>query len=236
MITLYHPNIDSTTNFCSDLPDSERKHLRTLRVRLGEPIRIVNGKGTACSGTLAQFETSVCIIDHLELAPSLELIGERILLLAKIAQPRLEWAIEALTPLGLTKLIIIETEFTQPNAIRRDRLLRVAETAMKQCQRSQLPEVDIGLERNGIAWKDALILLKGMPDNIKRIVADPDGEPISIIRTFPEQDFLFVVGPEAGLSKQEVDELLDRKYIPVTLGARLLRSELASVVAFANLL
>jgi 16S rRNA (uracil1498-N3)-methyltransferase len=50
-----------------------------------------------------------------------------------------------------------------------------------------------------------------------------------------EGPLALVIGPEGGLSRAEVRQLVDRGAIPVTLGRRVLRTETAALAALAVL-
>ncbi len=236
MNTLYHPHLDPSKTICNDLPDTERKHLRSLRANAGEQYRIVDGNGTAVVGCLKQFDRDSCIIDHLEPAPSYEPESERILVLGKLAQPKLDAVVESLTPLGLSKLLIIETEYTQPFTIRTDRLSKIAETAMKQCRRSKLPQIINGERGSGLKWTECIAFLEYLSGEYSRLVADQSGKPIHTLPKSTTNNNIIAIGPEGGFTANETKQLLTLHFIPVTLGDRILRAELASIVTFANLL
>jgi 16S rRNA (uracil1498-N3)-methyltransferase len=42
-------------------------------------------------------------------------------------------------------------------------------------------------------------------------------------------EVFFLVGPEGGLSEEEVEEAKNKSFVPVTLGERILRAETASL-------
>lgn len=233
MISLYHPTIQLKNPICDDLPEEERKHLRSLRGKVGESIRIVDGLGNALEGTIAQFDAKGCIINSLSPAKALEPSHQRIAILGRIAQPKLEWAVETLVPLGVTSIIILEADHSQPFSIRKDRLERIAIAAMKQCQRSKLPSIHCGKSETGMTWEELLAV-----ESIKyslRFVTDSSGTPFRELTIDRFRTIIFAIGPEGGFSDRELNNFAKEGFTNTQLGDRILRAELAAATAFANL-
>lgn len=229
MITLYDPNLPLLDEEYDTLPDSERKHLRTFRVSTGAALRIVDGRGNARQGTLRQFDKTHCTIGDLSPADSLEPSDERIIILGKIAQDRLEWAVEALVPLGVSRVFIVPGERSQPDKIRIERLERIAVSAMKQCGRSRLPE-----------FVAAASIQSVMPEfensNLCKWLTSFSGKLLSTGTPVPKgASTVIAVGPEGGFTIDEEKLFTIAGFTPVTLGNRTMRTELAAVVALARL-
>jgi 16S rRNA (uracil1498-N3)-methyltransferase len=63
-----------------------------------------------------------------------------------------------------------------------------------------------------------------------------DARPLSeVIAGRSTDPVLLLSGPEGGLSPQELDTAQARGFVPVTLGARVLRAETAPLAALASL-
>ena len=55
-----------------------------------------------------------------------------------------------------------------------------------------------------------------------------DGSFKNILKkVLPNESILILIGPEGGISKKEVEELNKNNFIPITLGPRILRTEVA---------
>jgi 16S rRNA (uracil1498-N3)-methyltransferase len=69
------------------------------------------------------------------------------------------------------------------------------------------------------------------PDGLRLILWERDGIKLKeVLETSEERmKIFFVVGPEGGFSKEEVDEAEKSGFIPVILGRRVLRAETASL-------
>jgi 16S rRNA (uracil1498-N3)-methyltransferase len=105
---------------------------------------------------------------------------------------------------------------------------RVAHAASKQSERAWLPIVSGPLGRQAL-----LSRVKSMP---AVLVADPQakvslGGALKDLGHVPELGI--VVGPEGGLSREEIGQLVDAGARAVTLGAQILRTETAGLALSA---
>jgi 16S rRNA (uracil1498-N3)-methyltransferase len=77
-------------------------------------------------------------------------------------------------------------------------------------------------------------MLESVPeDSLRLILWERGGEKLKEIlkpiRKEKEKGVFFIVGPEGGLSQNEVEVATKGHFIPITLGERILRSETASL-------
>jgi 16S rRNA (uracil1498-N3)-methyltransferase len=80
--------------------------------------------------------------------------------------------------------------------------------------------------------KDYPQILETVPmESLKLILWEKGGEKLKEIlkKSKRESRIFFIVGPEGGLSEEEVEEAKKGGFVPVTLGERILRSETASL-------
>ena len=54
-----------------------------------------------------------------------------------------------------------------------------------------------------------------------------DGKLLADIDLHSSKSIVFVVGPEGGISDKEVDVMNENKFLPISLGPRILRTEVA---------
>jgi len=68
-------------------------------------------------------------------------------------------------------------------------------------------------------------------DSLRLILWEKEGERLTEVlrKKEREKEVFFIVGPEGGLSQEEVEEAEKAHFIPITLGKRILRSETASL-------
>ena len=144
-----------------------------------------------------------------------------------IAQKLTELGASALVPVKMDRCVVKLDE--KDGRKRRERLGRIALEAAKQCQRARAAKIS-----EPMTWKQALeamrrhdLLLTPWEDargwRMKDAYADhPDARDIGI-----------VIGPEGGMSEDEVRAMQDIDALTVTLGPRILRTETAAVVSAA---
>jgi 16S rRNA (uracil1498-N3)-methyltransferase len=103
----------------------------------------------------------------------------------------------------------------------------VIESACEQCGRTTLPALAPPLRID--RWLTTLDF-KGV-----RLALIPDGE--TTVRELPstESGVIVVVGPEGGLSEQDIVMLRQADFFGLKLGPRILRTETAGVAAIAAL-
>jgi 16S rRNA (uracil1498-N3)-methyltransferase len=147
---------------------------------------------------------------------------------------RVDTMLDMLTQVGVQKISFIEFEYSvrKPSENRQKRWQRIAIEACKQSRRDYLPVIHqpLMLEQ----WLNQ----ESDTDNDMRLVADPRGEPF--LHSLPSLDIesmqtlCLVIGPEGGLSLDEITLLHSRGYRSVMLGTSIMRIETAAV-AFAGL-
>lgn len=147
-----------------------------------------------------------------------------------IVEKTVELGVEAVVPVAFERSVVrLDDERARK---RGERLRRVAAAAAKQAQRAYVPAVsdpqptstllrvladfDVVL----VAWEDA----GGAPGI---------GQALAIAGASRDSRVAIVVGPEGGLSEQEVAALTGSGAIVVTLGEFVLRTETAGIVAAA---
>jgi 16S rRNA (uracil1498-N3)-methyltransferase len=118
---------------------------------------------------------------------------------------------------------------TSRDAAKQERLSRVAIEAARQCGRSNLPRIRLGL-----TWEQAL----GQHCDAFSVVLQP-GEDIPLVEVVlgtrpPTRDTALWIGPEGGFSDAEVRALVTSGAHLASLGDLVLRTELAAVVGLAR--
>jgi len=224
MECIYLPEVEPQVQ--SIVPnESERKHIRALRLKQDEKIMITNGQGWCF---IAHIDYDKSYKPTLIIESAIENYGEEnchidILICNLADKTRLEWAIEKSTELGVSHIFIKNCRYSQINKIDSNRLTNKAISAIKQCKRSKLPTIKT-LESEQFLPKEIL-------DKYKSIVLlDADGKnPIENPIICPS---LLIVGPEGGLHPSELSQLNNiEKLIRWKIGKRRLRTETAILVA-----
>ncbi len=217
------------------LPEQAGEHaVRVLRLERGHPLILINGDGREYDAELASLaKRAVTAV----VKTSREVNREtwlRITLAQSIARgEKMDWILQKATELGVSHIVPLVTERTEvklddERAERRmAHWISVIESACEQCGRTSLPT--LGPPQRIDKW------LASMEGNDVRCALIPEGE-ISL-KDLPaiEEGIVVVVGPEGGLSDQDVAMLRHAQFIGLRLGPRILRTETAGVAALSAL-
>ena len=237
MHTFYVPPSQIFTHTAT-ITGSEQHHLRNvLRLTPGATLRIIDGQGNVYTAEVLEAGTNrgsseARILSHefhAQVSPSLTLFQG----LPK--NDKMELILQKTTEIGATQIVPMHSAHAlqNPSQNRYERWHRVVISATKQCKRAWLPELcEPQTYEASLAQLDKFSLRlilnpylehESRPQHIKTVLREVS-QPTSIA--------LFV-GPEGGFSKQEVTTAIENGCIPVTLGANILRTETAAIVAVA---
>ena len=148
------------------------------------------------------------------------------LLFAPIKKARTDFIVEKAAEMGAARIIPVQTDFTNAERIRQDRLQAHAVEAAEQCGGTFVPPVDDlqKLDRLLADWPEDRHLIfcdESLVGARAALEAAPKGEKWAIL-----------IGPEGGFSETERDRLRSRSYCTaVSLGPRILRADTAAVAA-----
>ncbi len=138
---------------------------------------------------------------------------------------RRRWLVEKATELGLRRIVPLRTKrsVAQPGKQAIGRLRRTVIEASKQCGRNRLMEI-AGLQD----WAE---FVAGANDAACRLLAHPCGDAGTIMAALAGslQQIVLAVGPEGGLTDDEVSLATGAGWQPVDLGERTLRVETAAI-------
>jgi 16S rRNA (uracil1498-N3)-methyltransferase len=145
--------------------------------------------------------------------------------------------VRQVTELGVSRVVPFAAERSVVKldaaraAARADRWRRIAAEAAQQSQRVDVPEIHdlVPAMRLADVLADSVVLVcwEDAPD------AEGIGDALARIAPEPERDVAVVVGPEGGLTANEVALLASAGAVTVSLGSTVLRTETAGVVAVA---
>lgn len=216
------------------LRKEERDHVRSRRLRDGDEVIALDGKGVRARAVLARGGAAIALLPSKKISSLSHSLfpGEpanRVVVALACAEPaRIEWAIEKGTECGAAGFVLLDAERSQRAHVaalskRIPRLIRIAEEATKQCDRTIVPFVE-----GSKSTEDFLRGLRGE----RLLVADPEGVPLA---SFAPGAAAVAIGPEGGFTPGEISLFAEKSPIFVSLGPRILRLETAVVVALARL-
>jgi 16S rRNA (uracil1498-N3)-methyltransferase len=224
-----HPHIE---NDILKIEGDEVRHIRkVLRLRSGDRLTVFDGSGREYEGTILEERSSSVSIKVRNISPSRRESGLEITLAQSLLKgEKMDYLIQKATELGVKGIVPFISSRSIPLLEKSKRLDRhrrwekIAIEASKQCGRGVIPSID--------PPQNYRQLLESVPkDCLKLILWEKEGERLkeALKRVGRENRIFFVVGPEGGLSQEEVEEASRADLIPVTLGERILRSETASL-------
>jgi 16S rRNA (uracil1498-N3)-methyltransferase len=213
-----------------------RKIVTVLRLHSGDHIEVIDSGGHVFAAVLDVHPPAV----HAHLGEILARPSETKLQLT-LAQgipkgQKMDFVVEKATELGVVGIIPFVSERTvgeARGAAKTERWRRLARTAAQQCGRTALPQVE---EPSPLA---AVVSRFGSFDTV--LIAWELAEREALRSVLPNviagaQRILVVIGPEGGISHAEAHEALGAGAHALSLGARILRTETAGLVACTAIL
>ena len=218
------------------LPAQAGEHLtRVLRLEAGAQFILFDGKGGEYPATLGARDgkrVSARVLSHhaIERESPLD-----VTLLQGIARSeRMDLIVQKATELGVTRIVPVLTErsVVRVDAKQRERKHEhwhaITISACEQCGRNRVP--DVALPH---ALADALVTLP--PDSLRYLLATDGAEPLVTRSIQGAGPIVLLIGPEGGLTEQEIRLAQSQGFIGRRLGPRVLRTETAGVAALAAL-
>lgn len=211
-------------------PEPARHVHQVMRLRSGATLYLFDGSGQDFAATIQSAEKTEVQVSVEDAGPPEPLPPLRIRLLLGISKgERMDYAIQKAVELGVEEIVPLFTEHTvvkldQPRTARRmDHWQKVIIGACEQSGRSRLPRLE---PPRHLDWQ------LGQETAELRLVLDA-GAIRSLPAASPSPRVSLLVGPEGGLSEQELDNARVARFTPVRLGPRILRTETAPLAAIA---
>lgn len=216
--------------------DDVRHGTRALRIRVAEEIDLVDPAGITWRTRVTSAGDDGLVVELIEALP-VSSEPDVTLIFGVLKASKNDDVIEGAVEVGATGLVpvLFERCIVRLDAEKRlergERWRRVANAAAKQAKRSLIPAVV-----DPIAGPELTSLLGGF-DAV--LVAWEDAEPVGVAERITGLGLgetarvAVVVGPEGGLSAEEVGRLEASGAVTCSLGSTILRAETAGVVATA---
>lgn len=153
------------------------------------------------------------------------------LLFAPIKKARTDFIVEKAAEMGAAQIMPVQTDYTNADRIRQDRLQAHAVEAAEQCGGTYVPQVTelVRLDRLLVDWPEERQLMF-----CDEALASAAGSAAlaGLDRTDPPAPWAILIGPEGGFSPAERTRLRALPFArPVRLGPRILRADTAAVAA-----
>jgi 16S rRNA (uracil1498-N3)-methyltransferase len=208
-------------------PDDARHAAGSLRLRVGDEVRLADGDGGVGRGVLVKADRGGAVLEVADVGHVARPAPTVSVALAPPKGDRLSWAVQKLAEVGVDEVILVETERSvrRWNAERASsaaqRLTGVAREAAMQSRRPfvtrisgprSLSEAAAGMARAVVLWERA-------------------EEGLGAVLEAGAGDVRLVVGPEGGFAETEVLACVEKGAVAASLGKGILRTETAALAA-----
>jgi 16S rRNA (uracil1498-N3)-methyltransferase len=221
----HHPRLPEAGSIVELTEDTARHVVSVLRMQEGEPIILVDGHGSLGHAVILHVGKKKCSVRiasvemHPDDRPPVSIAVSPVKNAA-----RYEWMVEKLAEIGIRRIIPLLTERTVRERMRADRLQSITISAMLQSQQAWMTEVSA---------PSSLAELLKEGDFTRRYIAHclPDTRSPLRNEARSSSPVLMLIGPEGDFTPAEIQEALNARFVPVSLGENRLRTETAAVVA-----
>lgn len=195
-----------------------------MRLSVGAEILVFNGRDGEFLAEVREANKRAGRLLCKQKTRDLQVPPDLWVLFAPIKKARTDFIVEKSTEMGAARIIPVQTEFTNAERIRQDRLQAHAIEAAEQCGGTFVPEVTelMRLDR----------LLGDWPPERQIIWADEArvGMAAALEGRENQTKWALLIGPEGGFSAEERARLAQYPFVtPVSLGPRILRADTAAV-------
>lgn len=223
----------------TDLTPEGARHVQVLRLQPGDALTlfgdpIAGGEYTATVRRMGRSSVEVEVGAHR--ATEREPARRVHLAVGMPANDRMDWLVEKATELGVASIqpLMTERSVLRLKGERADKKVAhwhaVAVAACEQCGGNRVPVI------HPVRVLDDWVAGRGWSGDSWRGVLSLSSGSLSLRQAAEGMSSLCLVhGPEGGLAPREEALLRAEKFVPVTLGPRVLRAETASIAALAAL-
>ena len=227
---------DSVKGNIISVTGEEAHHIAdVMRLKVKDKVVTFDGTGKEYIGVIKEVGKKSIVIDVTDTREAPKTLAPRVTLIQAIPKrEKIEYLIEKATELGVDSIVPVFTERTIPNwdeekrASHVIRWRKIAREASKQCGRLDIPKVPEIAQFSNIIIDEKLSGLK-----LIAALAD-DTEPIRrALKDFKGDQIIVAIGPEGDFTPDEVKSAVERGFISVSLGFRVLKSDTAGLFALS---
>lgn len=232
MHIFYAPNIDDSNEYT--LSEEESKHcVRVLRLKTGDTIRIIDGKGGQYQAQIKDDSAKKCTVEITETKKN---VGKKDFHLHIAIAPtknieRLEWFLEKATEIGIDEITPLICEHSERTVIKTERLNKVLIAAMKQSYKAYLPKLNEATKFSDLIQEP--FTGQKFISHCRTVKYNENGNKDHYLKNVYSagNDVLILIGPEGDFSEQEIKTANDKGCHDAILSDSRLRTETAGIVA-----
>lgn len=231
---------DEWSDSTAVLLDERASHLaRVLRAATGQEFDVVVGARVRRGAITSVADNRVEFILYEEVSSTEPL--PLVMILSIVRFERMEWAIEKLTELGVTRIVPLiaqrsEKHLVQAAAKRVERWRKIARESAQQSRRSDVPEIC-----DARRLPEVLAEAGKQVDDLRLLLSERErGETLQhwmktdslskgSLETGPDRKIHAAVGPEGGWTDAEMNLIAENRWLSLSLGPQVLRTETAAI-------
>ncbi len=226
MFVFYAPDIDSGKVTLS--PDESAHCLRVLRLKTGDAVEVIDGRGGYFRAVILDENTKGCLLGISEVLPTAPARAGRIHIAIAPTKnmDRLEWFVEKAVEIGIDEITPLLCNRSERRVLKTDRLEKLVISTMKQAIVAVKP-----LLHELTPFAD--LLRKTRDTNGGLFIAHCAENRTGLLQDLCQigRDATVLIGPEGDFTPEEIKQAIEAGYVPVSLGNNRLRTETAGLVA-----
>jgi 16S rRNA (uracil1498-N3)-methyltransferase len=214
---------DISASLAELTPEESFHCAKVLRFKAGDEVGLIDGKGNFYSGMLTVVNEKKCLVNitsgpktqnkhpyylHLAIAPTKNI-------------DRMEWLVEKAVEIGIDEITFIRCKNSERTVVKEDRLIKIAESAVKQSLQAYIPKIN-----PLINFTDILKINSDL-----KFIAHCEEDSKKNLKSFDlkNKNSLVLIGPEGDFSKEEISSARSAGFSEVSLGENRLRTETAGL-------
>lgn len=197
-----------------------------MRLSAGEQVAVFNGKDGEWTTEVIEAGKRKGLLGCQSQAAEQVFPPDLWLVFAPIKKARTDFIVEKATEMGAARILPVQTDYTNSDRIRQDRLQAHAVEAAEQCGGTYVPPVD--------ELQKLTNLLDEWPKDRNILFCDETlvGQAVTDLTIMPKGKWAILIGPEGGFSPDEIARIRDLdQSCSISLGPRILRADTAAVAA-----
>ncbi len=200
-------------------PEASHHLLHVALVPRGRAVILFDGGGAECDGRVVGAEDGLALVEATGPARRAHAVAPLLLLQGLPRKPAWERVLRMGTELGVTGFLPFPAARSVARGLHGARWEKIVQSAAGQCGRGDEPTVS--------PMADLARALAAVPEGLERFVLTPGAPPIA-----PSGGGVaLLLGPEGGLSPEELQAAEAAAFTPAGLGRWTLRADTAAVAA-----